>query len=173
MLKGVARGIGAQGPQGAQGAQGAQGGGGMVIGDPVTGATPNCVLFVDADGKLAQDAGFLFDHGDPTAIAAGLNIDGGEAEVQWYLTSDTGSVRSVVSETDDSQLTTFTNSLNDNLRIGFTGATVSPNNVWGLISGANAVFTVDPSSGEMTLPFLAGTGTRAVVVDANGKLSAP
>lgn len=42
-----------------------------------------------------------------------------------------------------------------------------------LIANSVTGLTLDPTGNAITMPSLAGSGTRAVVVDANGKLSAP
>ncbi len=69
------------------------GGGGMVIGDPVTGGNPNDILFIDGSGNLAQNDNFQFD--GTTFTAPGLFIDipnniYGIGDPASTLTSNTG-----------------------------------------------------------------------------------
>lgn len=59
------------------GAGGGGGGGGMAIGDPVVGASPEVVLYVDAAGNLSQDPGvFTYDETVDKLTLADILING-------------------------------------------------------------------------------------------------
>lgn len=66
------------------------GGGGVTIGQPVSGGTPNDILFVDPSGNLGQDNSFFFD--GSTFSVGTVNVNGqlGAGSGDWGIAVDGG-----------------------------------------------------------------------------------
>jgi hypothetical protein len=141
------------------------------------------VLFADPDGNLAQHTGFIYrdeaNFNDLTLTAAfpatasslGVKVtkSGGADEARIFAQIESGSGSGLDAfiwmSTDDAS--NFASFGIDNSGDFFVIA-----NDYGVGTSADRI-KINLNTGAITIPGLAGAGTRNVVVDANGKLSAP
>lgn len=151
------------GPKGDKGDTGQPGPAGVsVIGMSISGAIANAILFADASGNLAQDAGFTVDTSIHQMQATGDLVNG--AEFRAFVVGGVAAAGIFASE----------NYAQANVFAALKSAKLYATDVLvGLNFGSFDVLTSTDDGATITIPSLAGTGTRAVVVDANGKLSAP
>jgi len=164
------------------------GGGGIAIGDAI-GNSPivNAVLFADGSGNLAQSTGLTFaagnlNVGDPTNVGPAVDISPAALYVsdnsfaEYVLIESAGITvlgdsGVVVKSQFPALLLTFPDSEAWGLEGGSEDSGKSIDLAFSGVGGATAF--VANRNGTMKLPSLAGTGTRTVVADANGVLSAP
>lgn len=132
--------------------------GGLAFGSAVEDGIPFAVPFIDAEGLLAQDEDFVYHPGNV------IDDESSEFTIKAKRASGGAGLRAV---SVDGTEVAYVYALEDLALVGLqVGATIARLKLNDL-----GLFTIDVD--DVAISALAGIGTRNVVVDANGKLSAP
>ena len=148
------------------------GGGSMAIGGSITSATAGSVLFAGASGVLAQDnANFFFDNTNDrlgigtNAPNSSLQINSASGVNALILLGVNGTANGFIGQSYTAAQLCTTSAANDIV-------VRSQTNLLFTSGGATQRLGIS-TSGVVTISNLAGTGSRTVLADANGVLSAP